>query len=296
MAIRGDGGSCTDPFNPVATAMRAGEKIALFLPHRMQARIDLLVPEVADITTDWFHASVRQEEGGEHFFNPLFSLPPLGTCAAYGSTAEESGPRWVRRFLDSAQLLDAGDMLRLMGGSQERVLERLAIARVFAALLGKDTAPALFPSLFFTSANYTLSLPGGPAVGALQAAFGALRSVTWTNRDDAAVVDRTKPLRVTWNGGNTAEDIVLVAGVARIEGVNAGAQFLCTAAADAGSLSVPPEVLQALPPSPGRAWDVPAEVMVINSRLRAPIPVAGMGVDHGYVVSSIGSLKSVVVE
>lgn len=78
LGVSDDGGPCSDDFNPVGSAMRRGDRIALRLPGRVDARADVSLAKPTDVVTDCSCASVRDEPGGELFFNSLYSLPPGG--------------------------------------------------------------------------------------------------------------------------------------------------------------------------------------------------------------------------
>jgi len=296
LAVSDDAGPCRDDFNPVGSAMRRGDRMALLLPSRIDALTDVLVAEPTNVVTDWFYASIRDEPGGEFFFNPLYSLPPIGSCTTFGSKGDDTGLAWIGRWTQGGEALDAGQALALVSGGEQREINSLpAAADIFARLVGRDAAAGFGESLIFNSGG-TAALPGGADVGPINAAFGALRGVDWLDRDELRTVDRTGSVTVRWSGRDETADLVLIIGAARHEALNAGGQFLCVAEPNSGALTVPAHVVQALPESPERAFDAPAEIMAVNANLRNPVQVESEGLDAVYVVSSVARLKTVVVE
>ena len=88
--------------------------------------------------------------------------------------------------------------------------------------------------------TWTLSNGAGGAVAPLRYSFPVPQPVTWTNA--AAVtgspIDLSKPLTITWSGGDS-NGYVLISG-------GAGIPFVCAAPTSAGQFTIPPSILLSL--------------------------------------------------
>lgn len=159
MAIQPGGGPCSEPGNPVATALVKGGKngnIGL-----MRRTVDFTDPVNGTVTIDldYLTASFNKEPSGNPFaFGRLVSLPPAGTCSAFtargdltlpSSTPPPPGPN-----------LDAGDLV-LSGPKGSKTV---SFSSGYSAIL--NGAPgSLIPDptqLFLDPGNYRpLRLPCG---------------------------------------------------------------------------------------------------------------------------------------
>jgi hypothetical protein len=98
-----------------------------------------------------------------------------------------------------------------------------------------------------TPGDYTVDNGNGsPQVGQFKAAITLPPPLTWTNKDGLNSQDRTQSLSVTWSGGITDKEFVMIVGLSANQ---ATAGFLCTAQVSAGQFTVPAWVLSSLPAS-----------------------------------------------
>ncbi len=153
--------------------------------------------------------------------------------------------------------LDAGSPLTLNGPQGVRNLTRaedLGVGEYFALLGGGISVPGLPPPgpLYLSPGPYSISGSGGAHVGAFTANVTLPATFTWTNQDAVTSVSRDAPLTVTWTGGAPNDHVYVTGNSVRIN-PTAGASFICTERASAGSLTVPPSVLSVLPPSASSA-------------------------------------------
>lgn len=115
---------------------------------------------------------------------------------------------------------------------------------------------------------------GGADVGALTFAFPVPQPVSWTNRTQIAgggAIDRTKPLSVTWSGGDT-NGYVGIIGQAQTAGSNPyTVQFGCAAPSTAGSFNIPSSILLAMPPGSNASASLEVDTLSYPSgRFSAP--------------------------
>ena len=79
MAITPDGNSCLSPGSPFAAAGKKGGFIGL----RVATHEDIGTRSAIDVTGDYAAAFAYQDSASNFPFNPIFSLPPAGTCTVY---------------------------------------------------------------------------------------------------------------------------------------------------------------------------------------------------------------------
>ncbi len=102
-----------------------------------------------------------------------------------------------------------------------------------------------YPSGTWSLSNGT----GGAAVGPLSFTFPMPQQVTWTNMSALmnSQITRANGVTITWTGGdaNGYVDIQGYAGLTQAGGYDVG--FECTAPATAGTFTIPPSILLAMP-------------------------------------------------
>src|ERR1041385_5465419 len=78
---------------------------------------------------------------------------------------------------------------------------------------------------------------GTSSIGPFRASITVPAAVKWTNAEKLTNIDRTKPLTVSWSGGNPATEFLVIAGISGNLDTDAGGVFVCTERADAGSFT-----------------------------------------------------------
>jgi len=178
--------------------------------------------------------------------NAALDGPPLGSCYV---VANYNGNNYTPPVLG---LLDAGTSLILQGpNGTSRTIARSG--QGYAAHLGDTTA-----GNFLDPGAYTFSGPGGADVGSFQAQFN-IPPFTWTNKpanNGLVQVNRNNPLTINWTGGDP-NGYVQIQGFSGSSTVNA--TFACNAATSAGSITIPPNVLLAMPGASGGSINVIAK-------------------------------------
>lgn len=161
--------------------------------------------------------------------------PPLGTCAVYNSLNGRADPP-----LDNPQSLDAGTTMTVKGPGGTVNIQG-----------GSGSFRSTLSAGFLVPGNYTVSFSGGKDVPAFSANLTLPTQPTMTNPQpdvpNAQTVTRSSGLQVTWTGGSP-EVLVNLSGQSSIDGTFiTGATFECLVPSDAGSFTIPPYILLALP-------------------------------------------------
>ncbi|MCP5119290.1 MAG: hypothetical protein GY953_51470, partial [bacterium] len=297
IAIESEGNTCSDGFNPIGNAARAGGRIGLAMPHRYESLVEPFNSAPAEVTVDKLFLALKDEPGGETWFNPLVSLPPLGTCTFYGTSASRTGPEWIA-FLAGAGQLDGGPSADLTGPlGMTSAPRQTGPPGIYEATLGKaPTLQGAAPPFLSTPAAFNLSLPGGVDVGAVNSDFDMAPPLAWTNRDQAGLLRRGAGYTLTWAGGNADSDVVLIAGEARNTPRNSAGIFLCVAPVTSGGFTVPEYMTSALPRTPDGVIPVTGEIFLGAANLRDPVRWAGPGLDAAFITSSTFGVRVLRVE
>jgi uncharacterized protein (TIGR03437 family) len=181
------------------------------------------------------------------------SYLPYGTCTVIsGRVVADSNelpgdPTVVQR-------LRGGASINLQGPRGAKQFERRGgDANYYGASLGGglpgftgDYGPEyLVPGL------YTVDHPAGPDVGAFSATLTLPAPIEWTNRDSFSVVRRSQDLTVTWTGGDSAKEYVVVGARSLDTARQVGAGIACMERASAGRFTIPSWLLSTLPASSG---------------------------------------------
>ena len=183
------------------------------------------------------------------------SLPVLniGACTVYlynGQTPPSTTD------VTSQKGLDAGTAITVNGPNGTKQLTPLALLGpgFYVAQLGGGPAsdPKSGP-LYLSQGSYAISNgAGGKDVGAFNFALSVGMPFTWTNQATTTTVNRASGVTLNWTGGdpNGTVDITGSSYAAAADLTSSvGASFNCQAPASAGTFTVPPAVLLALPPS-----------------------------------------------
>jgi uncharacterized protein (TIGR03437 family) len=149
---------------------------------------------------------------------------------------------------------------------------------------------------------YTISNgAGGADVGAFSAKINVSGALQWANQATvtATPIDRTKPLQLTWTGGDPAS-------YAFIEGISINSTlsgntvtsttgiFTCIAPIPPGQFTVSPSVLLSLPPANSQAL-VSIGILLLGST-SSPQQFSAPGLDIGFAFSGSASGGSVTYQ
>jgi uncharacterized protein (TIGR03437 family) len=264
MAISADGGSCSSPLNPFSGITAAGGKSGSIVLIRASALAQIQASQPPlDLTLDLGLGLFQQSQAvGDLGYNPLLSMPPLGTCTAFAGSLDlgellAAGLGGAVPGQEGAlgRELDAGKEITVTGPKGNSIpMPRLNAEEnkgPYVGLLGGsiplEGAQSLPP--FLDGGRYTVSGPGGKDVGPFKATIDIPAPLQWTNRNQITQVDRSSGLTLTWSGGDPSQQMVLIAGGSSDQKSKASGGFICFVPATGGSYTVPPSVLGNLPPS-----------------------------------------------
>jgi hypothetical protein len=163
---------------------------------------------------------------------------PLGTCNVYNSLnpASHSGLQGV------TAAADAGSSFTIMGPNGSKVL---------AGTPGQFNATLSAAGTFLSPGAYTITGVGGTDIHAFTAPFNIPAVPVLTNPANLSLppVTRSSGLTVTWTGGASDAYVqIQVQGPTDNTNTN-GATAVCNVAASAGTFTIPPYALLALPAS-----------------------------------------------
>jgi uncharacterized protein (TIGR03437 family) len=170
------------------------------------------------------------------FFLSLVDVQPSGTCYVLNDLnldiSQEAG-HFVRP-------IDAGPSLSLSGPNGNKVL---------AKTVASDEPTDYFLSIgagYFSPGTYTVTGTGGADVGPFTVSLTIPAVPIWTNQANLVSVTRANGLTVTWSVGTS--QVITITGTSFTDAnQTTGASFSCRAAGGAGTFTVPPGVLLALP-------------------------------------------------
>jgi hypothetical protein len=168
---------------------------------------------------------------------------PLGTCRVYNSL----NPPDAGNQLAGIKQLDGGPSFKITGPSGSQNIQPD----------GKNVT--LGPGTFFSPGPYTIIGTGGADVGSFNAPFTIPTPATLTSPASGpnVVVNRANGITLAWTGGASNSFIRIDGGDATDNSGSNGATFTCFAPASAGTFTIPPSVLLAIPPGTfsNSVWD-----------------------------------------
>jgi uncharacterized protein (TIGR03437 family) len=281
MAIEPTPGICTTDVLPqVTSAFLKGSKLAEALATRTTTRQDVGVLAPVDITSDYHVDFAFQPDPGQFPFNPALAFPPSGSCTAYAHSGDMLNGGPLPGMAPTTMPLDMGAPFLLTGPNGSRTLSEGFLGARAGYLGGLISNNILPNSIFLDPGSYTLQGFGGMDVGPFSTSFTIPQPVTWTNRLQTNVVDRTQPLTISWSGGDSGQ-VVAMLGFGDDLPSNSSAVFVCIAPPGATSFTVPTDMLAILPatrPNPLQSNDVIYLMALSGSSVKS---IAAKGLDVG---------------
>ncbi len=304
MAIDPHNQPCSDPQNPFAALTAVGGKTgAVFLLRlNVLAALESGQPPL-DLLVDLGVAAFEEiAANGDLTFNPLLSLPPVGTCTAYTGSVDLSGllggslPGTSSLF---TRPLDAGPSISVSGPLGNTIpltpADPSTNTGLYLGVLG-GSSPLGDTSLppFLEAGVVQVAGTGGADVGAFQASATIATPVAWTNRDQITTVNRASDLRLTWSGGDSSK-LILIAGAATDTISTASAGFFCFVPAAPGQFTIPASVLGNLPNT--ATPDSALGALVVGSLPSGSYPTfTANGLNLGLIFNATLSAKTVAFE
>jgi uncharacterized protein (TIGR03437 family) len=284
ISISADGSACADSFNPLESHVLNGGAIGEVFAMRTSTLIDIGVASPLNFSNDNVFALLRQEPGGLWAFNPLVSLPPVGSCTVYNTTVNQPSSSYVLGLTEPGGALNAGSQLSILAptGAVHAALMR-GDPRFYAASILSNTTPAN---------GYNILAPGGADVGAFAAYVALPTAPQWTNSTQIGAIQRADGVTVTWQTDDTTDPIV-IAGASANVATNSSALFLCLASPVDGQFTVPDYVLSSLPATRPQPSPNVGILYVGALPLQNASSFAASGLDAGFALPVSGSAKSV---
>jgi uncharacterized protein (TIGR03437 family) len=292
MAISADGGACSEPGNTLAKPLIFGGKtglVALYRLDQQHGRGRTSYDNVLDFGT----VTLRQDLGGPFAFNPLFSLPPTGSCTVYTGSIDFFGGNNPLLMAPTGKYLNGGATFSLITPKGARAIAGPKVGPVNVSTLGGNFPGTYTPRqtpVLDSGTTFQLNGDGGPDVGPIRASFAVSTALTWTNKSQIANVDRSQPLSINWTGAPAGQTVLILGSNSDVP-LNANATFVCTADATAGTFAVPSQILQSLPASRTSVIQSKGIIYVGSAPLASPSTFTAAGLDLGVVMPILLSGK-----
>jgi uncharacterized protein (TIGR03437 family) len=281
-AISADGSPCSDALAPFGNIVGGGASGAITLT-RTKLPLGPMMGAV-----DSFFATFRKENGGDFAFNSLLSLPPVGSCTSMAQTGNLLTS--LPGFASTGGDLNAGSVS--VTNSKNTVSSS---GPVYAAFLAISTSiTTALATSFLDQGPFTAKGGGGQGVdvGSFTVAIPSTPQITLSN--PGATINRSQDLTVNWSfgGAGTSGLAVLIEGTNYTTLSNQAVSFLCSAAASAGTFTVPSYILERLP-----ATDTSSPEAAISILLAGAVPMqpaasfnaTGLDRGNGSMITASGS-------
>jgi uncharacterized protein (TIGR03437 family) len=272
IAITPDGSPCAALESRAGAALIQGGRFGFLAP----LRSDILQSSPnspLDLRADFLIDRMAQEAGGMFAFNPLFSLPPPGTCTAYAGGGDWLTADPAPDIQPSVSPLAAGPFTVSSTNSSATFSAPYSplalgyLGSVNPAISSKDTT-------LLAPGQFTLQSQGGTDLPGFQLAFTMISPVTWTNRDQISTINRSTGLTVNWSGAQ-GQTIAVVGGSTDLP-TDVSGVFVCMAAPGANAITVPPAILANLPPGRGNPVRSKAVLFLVQAGTVAPFTATGL--------------------
>jgi uncharacterized protein (TIGR03437 family) len=189
---------------------------------------------------------------------------PLGTCTVYNALS----PKQYNGLSATTTDADAGANLTVTGPNGSRVL---------AAGPGQSAVTISPTATYLSPGAYTVTGSGGADIGAFSAAFTVPTPPTLTSPSPTnhPAVTRANGMTVTWTGGAPNTTVQLQLQGPTDSTYSNGALVFCNVDATAGTFTIPPYALEALPASTSAG--------LVFVQQTAWIPFTASGLDSGMI-------------
>jgi uncharacterized protein (TIGR03437 family) len=205
------------------------------------------------------------------FFMGFVDDQPPGTCLVYNNLNPKNATP-----VGNSTSADAGNSFTVTGPNGSKVV---------TGSPGKFSATLSSSGTFLAPGAYTVTGTGGADIGAFSAAVTFAPTAILTNPalSGTPPVTRANGMTVTWNPfggalsppGSTNSYVQIQVNGALDNSFTNGATALCTVPAAAGTFTIPPYVLQAIPPSSFGSFQF--------QQLTPEAPFTGKGLDLGFL-------------
>ncbi|MBS1856607.1 MAG: VWA domain-containing protein [Acidobacteria bacterium] len=307
VAVSGDGSKCQDTANPFGNTTAAGAKQGTLGLARItfSGTLDSSKGPVNGTFDVGFGSFSDTPAGGELAYSPFMNLPPAGTCVSTSKSVDLGsviGSSGLSLDNTNSKSLDAGASLSVTGPKGTVKVQHFdpnASSGPYLDLIGGNVpvdGSANLP-LFLDGGAYTIAGSGGKDVGAFSAAITLGTPLTWTNQSQINTVSRSQDLTLTWSGGDSGSNIVILGGSSDQKTKKTGG-FFCLAPANATSFTIPANILQDLPPTGSAIGSSDSLSMIAIGALPMSTPPSftAPGLTSGRIFTTSVAAKSVTVQ
>jgi uncharacterized protein (TIGR03437 family) len=179
--------------------------------------------------------------------------------------------------------LDAGPSVTLtLPDGTTRTLTRMQVSNfVFSVNDATPGAQLIIPE---AGGTFRFNAPGGEDVGAAEATIAANNPLIWNEHTTITEVSRSQPLTVTWRGGTPGGLVIIQGGSFAGDNAEIFTSFGCTVPVEAGSYTVPRDVLASMVASRVIApQNIPTGSLLVQ-HFTLPARFTATGLDHGSIV------------
>jgi hypothetical protein len=199
--------------------------------------------------------------GTQPFFVSWIDEQPPGTCIVYNHLNGESDPP-----IGNPAELDAGSSFTVKGPNG---------TVTGSGKPGGFNVPLSTTGTFLVPGAYTVTGTGGSDIGPVSAAITIPASPALVSPENNATVTRSNGMTVTWTGGAPNGNVLIRVYSAINNAFNTGDKARCMAPASAGTFTIPPYVMLALPAGNFAGFTIaPAKMQV---------PFTAKGLDFGSI-------------
>lgn len=286
MSIAEGGGTCSDPLNTLS------QLPAFASPFFSLASLGLQKTTLTDTASS--QTAVTDQASGvfgtvrtpKWYFDPVRSLPALGSCVSYQFRNRTGG---LVNAAAPSPPLDPGPQLSVTGG-----LGSATVPRLQAGLYRVQRGPLNATAPVLSAGNATISGPGGNNVNAFTANIAVSPGPSW-NHAGLSAINRSQGVLIQWTSVPAGTHHVRIMGTSESSlnaASNVNGVFLCTAPAEATSFFVPAETLANMPASATAGGVLGGAIYVGAAPVQASATFAAPGADVGIIdsVSYVGRL------
>ena len=203
------------------------------------------------------------------FLNSLGGLNTLAVTVGSCSVFEFAGSQYVDPV--TVPVLDAGPQINVNPPSgAAKVMQKTTGGNYQATFVAPSANPlAPPPAHFLVPGTFALDNgSGGKDVGPFKLNITVPPTLTWTNKASVTNVPRSQDLKITWSGGDP-NSLVYVIGESPLDANNNNTgEFVCVGKDSDLGLTVPAQILSALPPSANISeggFQLPGGVIIVNT-------------------------------
>jgi len=250
ISVASSGRVCSDPNSfsaaDMETARSAGSLRMVWITVGKTTLLNAF-PGVIDVADSWSRRHVH-EGMLRTKFSRQYALP-YGTCTVISSAVVSNDPLTIRENpgSDGSSGIDGGAPLNLNGPRGSRQWENdksIDLGGGIPPFTGSFGPEYLVPGVYTVDNGN-----GSPNVGPYRATLTLPAPPTWTNHSSITAVTRSEGVTVTWSGGDTTKEYVIVRGVSTNTNLGVGAMFACVERSSVGRFTIPSLVLSVLPAS-----------------------------------------------